>query len=144
MSVLSSTNRPQLAKLYSQYNEIQLFLHETFGLREPLTMDRWYNDIFKRYSGHPQGFEAWLWDVLEIPQSILSIAAYEPSATQPNGDFACDYHGCPKEYMSNQARNHHFDVAHLGIRQRCPDCGNVLMHQNSLPRHQRLNCLARR
>ncbi|KAE9409874.1 hypothetical protein BT96DRAFT_912820 [Gymnopus androsaceus JB14] len=106
-------------------------------------MNEWYS-VVKLYTGPPQGFEAWLWDTLEIPQCILSIASYEPSAAQPNGYFTCDYHGCHKEYKSKQARNNHFDVAHLGAHQRCPDCGNILMNQNSLARHQRTHCLARR
>ncbi|KAE9409833.1 hypothetical protein BT96DRAFT_984190 [Gymnopus androsaceus JB14] len=139
----TSIRRPQLASLYHQYHEIQRFLHETFGLRRPLTMNEWYNDVVKYYAGAPQGFETWLWGALGIPRCILSIASYEPSAAQPNGYFACDYHGCPKEYRSKQARDNHFDVAHLGARQRCPDCGNILMNPNSLSRHQRWNCPAR-
>ncbi|KAE9384044.1 hypothetical protein BT96DRAFT_1008487 [Gymnopus androsaceus JB14] len=131
-----------LSRLYYRYDEIQHFLHETFGLQRPLGMNEWH-DVVKLYDGPPEGFEAWLWDALEIPRCILSIASYEPSAVQPNGYFACDYHACPKEYKSNQARNNHFDVAHLGTRQRCPDCGNILMNHNSLSRHQRWNCPAR-
>ncbi|KAE9393848.1 hypothetical protein BT96DRAFT_943588 [Gymnopus androsaceus JB14] len=120
-----------LSRLYYQYDEIQHFLHETrFGLRRPLGMNEWYN-VVELYTGPPEGFEAWLWDTLEIPQCILSIASYEPSAAQPNGHFACDYHGCRKEYKSKQARNNHFDVAHLGAQFPCTPSALELSSEGS-------------
>ncbi|KAE9400330.1 hypothetical protein BT96DRAFT_648273 [Gymnopus androsaceus JB14] len=141
MSVISRTLSEQL---YRQYHDVQSLIYETCKYRgKPLTPEEWQNFV-DFYPGRPEDFEAWLWKALNIPVEMLYIAPYQPPSRQLNGDFLCTYHGCLNVYKNKQARENHFNVAHLGFRVHCLACDAVLMNPNSLPRHRRDHCPMRK
>lgn len=69
-------------------------------------MEIWYH-VAKQYAGQldVRTFEVWFWMTMGITYLDPLPCFVSPSVIMPIGAYACHYHGCPKVYTSNQARN---------------------------------------